>query len=605
MISSLRIQGLAIIDSLSIDFSPGFNVITGETGAGKSILIRGLGFLLGAKAGAESVRQGYEQATVTGEFNVPAEHAAVEMCQSLGIPIEKETTVSLIIRRQLTAKGRSQSWVNDVPVTTQPLRDLGSTLVDVFGQHENQRLMDAREHIAYIDQFLPEPNLKKILEDLDKACLEAVREVRKFLQAFESRDRSHDYLSFRREELRTFGPSADDYQKISTLCRQAESQVGMRDTLANATRCLEGEGGEPASKGLWEAARYLAQAGRAGEVPSVTALKERLEALAKELDDLSFEVGKLAGGFDIDEGELEAAQSRLFNYQDLFRKHGARDIEGLLVEESRLQTELEFLESAAENLERTLDILAAKARALRDAGEKLSREREKAARLIKRRVEAELSELAMPGSRLEVQFTPYQRPLPELPAGILSETAVGHWKEAVEILRAVDDGGAERGQFLLASNPGEPSLPLSRIASGGEMSRIMLALKKALAADAETCVLVFDEIDTGISGRVADVVGRKMRELSGAFQVICISHLPQVAVYADTHFLVRKEERGKRTESSIVRMSKEESAREIARLLSGAEVSKPGLANAKNLIARAQASCRRPTRARPSPGATK
>ena len=196
----------------------------------------------------------------------------------------------------------------------------------------------------------------------------------------------------------------------------------------------------------------------------------------------------------------------------------------------------------------------------------------------------------MGGSTFEVRFNPVQRVLPTLSFEYLESSRDPEWEKTTKVLSEIGDEGAERAEFLLSSNAGEPLLSLTHIASGGELSRIMLAIKKSLAADAETCVLVFDEIDTGISGRVADIVGRKIRELSEKFQVICVSHLPQVAVFADSHFLVRKSGRANRTETSIVKLSKEDSAREIARLLSGAEVSTPSLANARNLIERAKGS---------------
>jgi DNA repair protein RecN (Recombination protein N) len=219
---------------------------------------------------------------------------------------------------------------------------------------------------------------------------------------------------------------------------------------------------------------------------------------------------------------------------------------------------------------------------------KLSKSRRKAKELVKARIETELRELAMAGATIDIEFQPTTKPIPAADVGLFGAEAIDLWTTIAEVLSGISETGAERAQFLLSSNQGEALLPLHKIASGGEVSRIMLALKRALAAGADTCILVFDEIDTGISGRVADVVGRKMQELSESFQVICISHLAQVAAYADSHFFVHKYGKDQRTESTISRLKAKESEEEIARLLSGDEVTASSLANARALIKKAR-----------------
>jgi DNA repair protein RecN (Recombination protein N) len=604
---------LAIIDSLTIEFSPGFNVITGETGAGKSILIRALHFLMGAKAGSDSVRQGSSQATVTGEFSVPRNHPALGVLQELGIPFDDSDEVPILVRRQLTAKGRSQSWVNDTTVTSPSLRELGMTLVDVFGQHENQRLMEVARHVDYLDAFLADSRLRDRYRQANAACTGLWTDLRALVDKIQDRSRNSDYLSFRLDALGEFAPSVEDYERTVEFCRSAERSVMLRESMGRALQCLDGDGEAGTSKALWEASRLLGQAathlGASAEASdpatppetpdeqagTLAELQDRAARVATELDDLTFDLGKQVSRLECDEGELEAAQNRLFGYQDWFRKTQVRGIEPLVAEWERLRAELETLNHASERIgERVIQWHAA-CRQLGEAAEMLGKARREAAGRLKGRIEDELHELAMPGARFETEFNPAGRTLAAVDLGAFGEDLVSLGEQAAGWMTATGETGAERAQFLLASNQGESMLPLARVASGGELSRVLLSLKKALAADAETCVLVFDEIDTGVSGRVADVVGRKIRELAGSFQVICISHLPQVAVYADSHFLVRKEDRGERTESSIVRLSREESAREIARLLSGAEVSSPSLANAKSLIERAKGETKRST----------
>lgn len=585
---------MAIIESLSISFSPGFNVITGETGAGKSILIKALNFLMGGKVAPDMVRKGFSAATVAGEFSVPKGHAALALLTELGIESEPDgNRTPLLLRRQLTDKGRAQGWVNDVSVTQGTLRSLGESLLDIFAQHENQRLMRETEHLNYVDAFLKDRAPLSAVETLNRECLETLREVSSLVEGFLDRQKNRDYVEFRLKTLKEFEPTEDDFARVSVLCGEGDSRRKVSEAIGGALSALEGEDMNPA-RAAREAAKALSALEGMGEpFHKIPDLRAQAEAVAAQLDDLSFELTKLASSVDVDEGELEGAQERLFGYQNLLRKHNTTSVAQLVAEEERLSGELAFLETAASRLEETVHRLGKKAVELEKAAKKLSSARKDAAGRIRAAVEGELEELVMKGAEFGVQFEPTVRALPALDLSTFSPEANEAWREAMELLTSMGDRGAEQGKFLLSANPGEPMLPLARIASGGEMSRILLALKKALVADAETCVLVFDEIDTGISGRVADVVGRKLRELSSGFQVLCISHLPQVAVYADTHMLVKKVKKGDRTESQIVPLSDEESAKEIARLLSGAQVDQTSLAQAKNLKEKARGKTKR------------
>lgn len=587
MITQLSIKGLAIIDTLDIGFAPGFNVITGETGAGKSILIRALGFLTGAKASADAVRSGWDSATVAGEFIVPKNHPSLAQMAELGLPVESGESVTLLLRRQIHKTGRSNAWINDVPVATTSLKALGTLLVDVFAQHENQRLLNPNAHIEYVDSFLDEPTLRESVRTLGKRTLEQVGALADQLAALEDGRKQSDYLTFRYQELEKFAPTAEDYAEVRAYCDQAETARKSRDPVATALAILEGEGDRVSPL---DVGRELVKA--LGASPTLENYKERAAGCLRELDDLSYELGKLLSTMEFDEERLDESTKRVFGYQELFRKHATKDIEGLVRQTEGLKAQLTAIHSASELLEEGLDALLKTAKSLKQACEKLTIARLQAAATIKSEVERELHELQMPGSVFQAEFTPSARPLPELAFEGLEPALGKKWDTVRDLAEGLSDHGAERAQFFLSANPGEPPMPLSKTASGGELSRIMLALKKALAADAETCVLVFDEIDSGISGRVADVVGRKMKELCANFQVICISHLPQVAVYADQHLLVAKTGKGDRTQSSIVPLSKEDSAREIARLISGKDVSSSSVAHAKSLIAAAHASKR-------------
>lgn len=588
LLTQINIQGLAIIDSLAIEFSHGFNVITGETGAGKSILIKALGLLLGTKASAETVRRGREAAMVSGLFDVPEGHKCAAVLAQYGVPIECDHGhFPIIIRRTVTSKGRSLAWINDIPVTVSVLRDLASTLIDVFGQHDNLRLLDPTVHVLYLDQFLPDRTLSKDYQTRYGEFVETLSELTAMVDDFRTKRRDADYLEFRCEELRKFSPDKDDFEQVQSLCKKAGNILSLANALEKAQRCIDqGAGGEALSTPLWEASKIL---GKLEHIdPEFKALAEEAKTLAARSDDLSFAIGRAFSGTELDEGALESAQHRLAGYQELFRKLAAANIDVLLEERERLEGELAFIQSAAADVLLRIKSLKDKVSGLKALAARLSKARFKAKDIVKKRIETELHELAMPGAAIDIEFTPVAKSLQALEIALFGDEVARQWAEVADEFSELGETGAERAQFLLSANPGEALLPLHKIASGGEVSRIMLALKKGLAAGADTCILVFDEIDTGISGRVADVVGRKMQELSDHFQVICISHLAQVSAYADTHFLVHKYGKDKRTESTITKLGTKEREIEVARLLSGEEVTETSLANARNLIQRAR-----------------
>ncbi|MFM8270535.1 MAG: DNA repair protein RecN [Pseudomonadota bacterium] len=596
MIQKLHIQGMAIIEELKIDFSDGFNVITGETGAGKSILIRALSFLLGHKVGPDMIRQGFETATVTGEFFLRADHEALTYLESVGVPFEKNKEgAPIIVRRQVNAKGRASAWVNDIPVVGSTVKELGLHLVDIFGQHDNQKLMRSEFHLSYLDKFLENKNLAGLYREEYRQCISKVRDIEETLNHFLSGRKDLDYHLFRLQELEAFGPSIEDFQAVKELTETSRASVALKEGLGQVLASLENEG-QSLNSVLWDSVKKIGRLNEKISSKDLDSLRERAESLASEMDTLSYDVSRMLGSLEVDESKIEEAHKRVYGYQELFRKHGVREAEDLIQIQDKLKRDCLSQDDLAVDLKKELEKLVEQAEKLSQQAKKLSQQRLKAAHRIKKAVESELSELAMPGVVFDVLWEETEGKERSLDCSSLENKCLTDISQKLsELLKNLGPDGYEHAEFMLASNPGEPLLPLLRVASGGELSRIMLALKKALVADADTCVLVFDEIDTGISGRVADVVGKKMKGLAEAFQVLCISHLPQVAVYADTHFLVKKEARPKaaqsktvRTESTIVRLSKTESTAEIARLLSGSEVSKAGLANAKALLEKAK-----------------
>ena len=589
MLTEININGLAIIESLSIQFSERLNVITGETGAGKSILIKALSFLLGAKTGADFVRKGANTAAVSATFKLTSDHKSLEIIENLGLPKEDvEDEGFLLVRRQINNKGRSQAWINDVPVTVSSLRALGIVLIDIFSQHENQRLLDSTQHIEYVDQFLSNKSVKQQFTDHYRIVAKRVKEITVAVEEYRKRKRGQDYLVFRKQELDAFGPSKDDYVENLNLAQKASEAISVRDEFKKVIEVLNaGFNGSSLSSALWFGEKVLDGLLKQNDNEEIQKVHGDFKELCIAADDCSFQIETLASKFETDDGLLEEANDRLSLYQEFFRKLSIQDIDGLLQIYAEISEELECIHTGEERILSMLKCLSEEVQHLQKLAVQLTSLRVKSASKIKRLIRKELEELNMKGSRFEIDFKPQVVNVPDLDFGELGDEIQNLWHSCLSQLTGIGKKGAEKAQFLLSANPGEQPRPIEKVASGGEVSRIMLGFKKVLAASAETCVLVFDEIDSGISGRAADVVGRKLMELSEMYQVICISHLPQVAAYSDSHLLVEKVRRKNRTESKIYSLDSEKSAREIARLLSGTEITKPSIENAKTLVARA------------------
>ena len=443
------------------------------------------------------------------------------------------------------------------------------------------------EHLHYLDQLLVNKELPFLVEKQYQSCLKNLRELENLVANFKTRCREKDYLQFRVDELRNFNPAVDDYAKQRSLCEQFTNQAAIHEKLSQSQSILDyGASGQPINGVLSHLLALIAELTTA--FPKLSAIKNTVEPMISFLDDLSYELEKSLSGFQIDDEEYESAQNRLAEYQKLFRKLSADNPETLLKEQNRLEEELSFIDNASEILRNLLSDLHAATCELKRLCSLLTKERKKVATHICRHVEQEMDELGMKGAKFDVQFMPTFRPLSELDLSAFDEKGAGCYQQVKGSLENTSSFGDEKVQFLLSSNIGEPAKPLTKIASGGELSRIMLALKKVLTAGAETCVLVFDEIDSGISGRIADIVGKKMKVLSHHFQIICISHLPQVAVHANKHLLVEKYQKRQKTESRIVPLCDEASAREIARLLSGIEITDQSIKNAKALVEKAR-----------------
>jgi DNA repair protein RecN (Recombination protein N) len=547
MIRFLSVSHLAVIDRLELEFQPGLNVLTGETGAGKSILVGAVGLLVGGRASADLVRTGEETATVQAVFEAPDGR-------------------ELIVRREVSAQGRSRAFVNEALVTSTALRDAAGSLVDLHGQHEHQVLLDPSAHLDLLDTFA---GLMPDREAVGAAFRDwqRVRDERQRLAAREQEKSSRlDFLSFQLAEIDRVAPRAGEDEELAST----------RQVLANADRlqrlCTEAysalydgdEAALPALATVWKKVADLASLD-----PKFAPYVEARDAIKPQLEDLAFFLRSYSRNIDASPARLQEIEDRLALLDRLKKKHGP-SLDDVLARAASLRRERDDIEHATERVAE----LEAALEQMRDAYGRtagdLSNRRRAAAGEFSRALEHALADFAMPKTRCEVRF-----------ADVGGDE---QWSE-----RGFDDA-----EFYISPNPGEELRPLARIASGGELSRIMLALKTLASTDAPGKTLIFDEVDAGIGGAVADVVGSRLRALGDRFQVLCITHLPQIAAYGSTHYRIDKGVRAGRTTTTVTRVDGPERQAEIARMIGGAEVSAAVLASAREMIeAKAKAKIRR------------
>ncbi len=534
MLVELAVEQIAIIDRLNLRFEPGLNVLTGETGAGKSILIDALSLALGERAEAEMLRAGAERAQVTAVFDISDSPRLIARMQELGVVPEEGL---LYLTRDLFAGGRSQARINGRPVPVATLKAVGDLLVDLHGQHQHQSLFNTSEQMRFLDEWCGEEVLR-----LKAELGECVREMRALqrelstLQA-DARERAHllDLYTFQKQEIEQAHLTPGEEEELLAEERRlahAEKLFGSAETAYELLTA-----GEPAAVDL------LAQAVRTLEeiVPidaDLQPLVENLQNALYAVQDAAADLRTYRDRVEFNPERLNEVQDRLHLIRTLKRKYGDT-VEAVLDYLREVTEKMERLQGGEERAEELMTALRQVEQRAQNLAQELSRLRREGARRFEQAVAQELSELAMPRARFEVKLTP----------------------------KPLESDGVDAVEFLIAPNPGEPPRPLSKIASGGELSRVMLAIKSVLAGVEDVPTLVFDEIDIGIGGRTAGVVGQKLQSLSQQRQILCITHLPQIASRARVHLLIEKREAEGRTVTAVTPVEGEARVREIARML--------------------------------------
>lgn len=558
MLQSLYLENIALIEKLGIELFPGFNVLTGETGAGKSIIIDAVNFVLGERTSRDLIRNGAARAKVEAVFNLNEGDAAFAALDALGIEYDGN---ELILSRELSAAGRNACRVNGTLVPVASLKSVSDTLVDIHGQHEHQALLDAENHISYLDAYCHAESLP-IIEKIDAIVSRRNELMLKRNSGFSSqreREREMDMLRYQIEEIASANLEAGEEERLNAEKTVLLNAERIRTALETAHMALSGAEEGSALSAIDTARRSMRDIAALNK--DYEALGDKIEELYYAAEDISFVLRDTSENVESDMQRLEEIEQRLKLISDLKRKYG-RTVEDVIDFGKDAETKLNELENAealAAELDAKLDKLKAEYNV---AADELSKVRRAAGDRLKRDVLNELKDLGMAKAMFDVA---------------LSDASGGEPRK----------GGRETAEFMLSANPGEPLKPLERVASGGELSRIMLCFKSIFADNDRVPTLIFDEIDTGISGRTAAVVGEKMLGIAKKHQVICVTHLAQIAALADAHLMVRKYDDGKNTFVETRQLNEEEKVQRIAQMMDGESDSPSALTHARELIARA------------------
>jgi len=578
VLAELQISDFAIIDKLSVSFNPGLTVITGETGAGKSILVNAINLLLGSRGSADLIRSGSQEATVTALFNLAGEDNSSKTTEVL----EKFGSPEVLLKRTLSASGRNRVYINEQLATVGLLTELCRVLVSISGQHEHQLFLEPEAHLETIDRF---GGLEKQLEAYGRTFtgLNMLQsDLRRLQRQARERKEKEELRRFQLEEIENARIQRDEEIQLEEEYNRLRHVENLRQGGARAHEILYADSGA-VLEGVSKCEKILA--GLSSLDSSLKPLAQTLEDLRHQLEDVSFSLRDYNEKIQADPARLEWVEERLHTLKRLMQKYGA-STRAVLAYAGKLREDLEATQSdqvEIEAKEKALEEIRQKA--LEEALE-LSKGRREAANLLGKAVEKNAASLDMPDCRFEVQF--------DLEDSLATSKASRASGSGWEVIRVGDyllnEKGLDRVAFFFSANPGEEVKPMAKIASGGELSRIVLALKELLASKSTQETLIFDEVDSGIGGRTAERVGQSLEALARRHQVVCITHLPQIACYGDHHYAVRKRVYKGRTITSMEELSGNSRLEEIARMLGGEKISAKTRAHAKEMLAQAQKS---------------
>lgn len=553
MLKKLDIKNFTLIDHLEMDFFPGFSVITGETGAGKSIIIGAIGLLLGNRADARQVKKGREKCVIEAEFDFSIYHSDVLKgffeCNDLDYE-----PLGCILRREINATGKSRAFINDTPVNLATIRELGEQLIDVHSQHQNLLLNKEDFQLNVVDIIARDKSQLAEYRSVFDEYRRAVAQLTKLKEQIERDRENEDFLRFQQKELAEANLQADEQESLEQTAEMMSHAEDIKRVLHEADECLDGD-----ESGIVGVARSLSSQlnGIATIYPPASELAERLDGCFVELKDISHEIASQMDDIEFDPQRFEEITQRLDTIYSLQQKYHVADNNGLLAKLVDINSQLAVIDNSDDSLMECEQLVARLHDECIAKASVLTEYRRKAAVSV----ESELSKLLVPLGIPKVRFKVDIMPCDLCPSG------------------------ADRVLFLFSANSSTEMQPVSQVASGGEIARVMLSLKAMISRAIGLPTIIFDEIDTGVSGRVAEQMAHIMRDMGDVNrQVICITHLPQIAAYGSTHYKVAKHETAEGTVSTMTMLTNEQRVTEIAQMLSGSDVSQAAIDNAKDLL---------------------
>jgi len=563
MLKSLLIKDYALIENIEIQFGKGLNIITGETGAGKSILIDAMGLLLGERASVDVIRKGAEKSIVEGIFEISGNKKVNKILDEHEIEVDEE----LIIRRELSIKGTNRCFVNDTPVTLNVIKEIGDLVVDLHGQHEHQSLLKTDNHLEMLDEFADINQYLTEFKQNINILHQLQRELKELLEKENLLKEKKDLYEFQIKEIDSVAPGIEEEEELENQLKVLENSEKL---LSMSSEIYEQ---------LYESENSIHD--------QLSAIKNKLNELSKIDKSFSEKVNELETAIviineissylrnyknkiDVDPSHLEKIRERLGAFNLLKKKYGG-SIKSVLEHREKIGKEVQLAENFSERIKELENEIDDLRKVSGDIAKNISEKRKKIAKAVKNNVEAVLKNLGISDPTFEIKFT---NELTDSENFIIVDNKKYKY----------NDRGFDYVEFYISTNAGEDVKPLIKVASGGEISRIMLALKSVLAKSDKLPILIFDEIDTGVSGRIAQKVGKALKSLASYHQIIAITHLPQIAGLSDYHFVVEKKKSGDRVVSSIRLLNEEEKIREVARLISGEKITEAALTGAKELI---------------------
>ncbi|MCI2788113.1 DNA repair protein RecN [Staphylococcus warneri] len=556
MLQTLSIKQFAIIDELEIQFSDGLTVLSGETGSGKSIIIDAIGQLIGMRASSDYVRHGEKKAIIEGIFDIDNSKDAIHVLQDLNIDIDEDF---LLVKREIFSSGKSICRINNQTITLQDLRKVMQELLDIHGQHETQSLLKQKYHLQLLDDYAGE-QYSDLLSQYHEV-FNQYKSKRKELEELESADQALlqrlDLMKFQLEELTEASLKEGEVDQLESDIKRIQNSEKLSLALNNAHLTLTDE--NAITDRLYELSNFLNEINDIVPDKYVT-LKEEVDQFYYTLEDAKHELYDEMTNTEFDEQVLNELESRMNLLNNLKRKYG-KDVSELIAYQGKLENEINKIENYEQSTSQLREEINDLYQQVIKVGKSLSEKRRKVARELRDHIVSEIQNLQMKDANLEISFKPFDEPNIE---------------------------GIEFVEFLISPNKGEPLKSLNKIASGGELSRIMLALKSIFVQSRGQTAILFDEVDSGVSGQAAQKMAEKMRDIAEYIQVICISHLPQVATMSDHHLLISKHTTEDRTTTQVKELENDDRIDEVARMISGASVTDLTRENAKEMIAQNQ-----------------